>query len=150
VSLGLILACGALVLASFLLTGLNQEIFQKLIASRGPGASWFSLMIFKIAALPMTIVALFMVYWLLPNGPVPKLRVFPVAVAVGVLLEVLKYLNLLTWPILNAKLQREMGPFVHSTSIILWAFMASMIVLAGAHWAAQRPPEVDPASRPAP
>ena len=126
-------------LASFLLTDLNQQIFRQLISAQGPGGSWFSLMIFKMAALPMTILALFMVYWLLPNGKVPKLRVFPVAVVVGVLLEVLKYVNLLTWPILNAKLQREMGPFVHSTSIILWAFMASMIVLAGAHWAAQRP-----------
>lgn len=139
VSLGLILACGSLALASFLLTGLNQQIYQQLTATKGPGDPWFSLMIFKMAALPMTILALFLVYWLLPNGKVPKLRVFPVAVAVGVLLEVLKYVNLVTWPILNAKLQREMGPFVHSTSIILWAFMASMIVLAGAHWAAQRP-----------
>jgi uncharacterized BrkB/YihY/UPF0761 family membrane protein len=150
VSLGLILACGSLVLTSFLITGLNQRIWSDLF----PGSTtdvWFGLMIFKMAALPMTILALFLVYWLLPNGKVLKLSVAPVAVIVGVLLEVLKYLNLLTWPWLNRKLVREMGPFVHSTSIILWAFCASMIVLAGAHWAAQqaRVAETEPVPKPA-
>jgi len=138
ISLALILACGAMVLSSFLLTAVNQQIFTQLFPL-GTSNAWFSLVVFKMAALPMTILALFLIYTVLPNGKVPKLRVFPVAVVVGVLLEVLKYLNLLTWPLLNKKLEKEMGPFVHSTSIILWAFMASMIVLAGAHWAAQRP-----------
>lgn len=147
ISLGLILACGGLVLASFLITGLNQRIWKDLFPET-TGDPWFGLMIFKMAALPMTIGALFLVYWLLPNGKVSKLRVAPVAVVVGVLLEVLKYLNLLTWPWLNKKLVKEMGPFVHSSSIILWAFCGSMIVLAGAYWAAQQ--NLQPAESEAP
>lgn len=138
ISLGLILACGGMVLGSFLITGLNQGIWNQLFPGQKTSDIWFGLMIFKMAALPMTIGALFLVYWLLPNGRVPKLQVAPVAVVVGVLLEVLKYLNLLTWPWLNKKLVKEMGPFVHSSSIILWSFCGSMIVLAGAYWAAQQ------------
>jgi uncharacterized BrkB/YihY/UPF0761 family membrane protein len=52
-------------------------------------------------------------------------------------LEALKYFNLLTWPLLEAKLSREYGPFVYSVSIILWSFLAAMVVLAGAEWSAR-------------
>ena len=33
----------------------------------------------------------------------------------------------------------EYGPFVYSVTIILWGFFASLIMLAGAEWAARRP-----------
>ncbi len=56
----------------------------------------------------------------------------------GFLLEVLKYINLLTWPYLRMKLALEYGPFVYSITIILWGFLAAMVVLAGAEWAARR------------
>jgi hypothetical protein len=51
---------------------------------------------------------------------------------VGALLEVSKYINIWTWPWLRAKLRSEVPPFVQSTSIVLWAFVATMIILAGA------------------
>ncbi len=138
VSLGLIFACGSLVLASFLITALNPL--------KRTGDVWLSLMVFKLVALPITILALFLIYWRLPNAKVPAVRVAPVAVVVGVLLELLKHVNLWTWPYLNRKLEREMGPFVHSTSIILWAFLASMVVLAGANWAARAPQAAEAAA----
>jgi hypothetical protein len=61
----------------------------------------------------------------------------PAAVIVGLLLEVLKYVNLLTWPWLRARLELEVPPFVQSISIILWAFCAAMLILAGAEWSAR-------------
>jgi uncharacterized BrkB/YihY/UPF0761 family membrane protein len=69
---------------------------------------------------------------------VPVRPIIPVAVVVGIALEMLKYLNVLTWPWLRAKLEAEYGPFVYSVTIVLWGFLAALVVLAGAEWAARR------------
>ena len=49
---------------------------------------------FKLAAVPISILALFLVYWLLPNRKIPPARVAPAAIFVGLILESLKYVNL--------------------------------------------------------
>jgi len=74
--------------------------------------------------------------------------VAPVAILVGLAMEVLKYLNLLVWPWLEAKLRREYGPFYISVSIVLFSFLAAMLVLAGAEWAARENPEMSQAGHP--
>jgi YihY family inner membrane protein len=134
VSLGLILACGTLALASAVLTGMNVKLLG--------GSTWLArfltMALFKTAAVPTTMLMLFLVYWLLPNAKIAARRVLPAAVAVGVLLEALKYINLLTWPLWRDKLKAEYGPFVYSVTIILWSFLGAMLVLAGAEWAARR------------
>jgi membrane protein len=61
----------------------------------------------------------------------------PVAILVGLAIELLKYLNLLIWPLLKDKLQREYGPFYISVTIVLFSFIVSMIVLVGAEWGAR-------------
>jgi membrane protein len=137
VSLGLIFACGGLALASMILTALNQELWRQLGFAGASLTLWTNLALFKMAAVPVSILALVLVYWLLPNGRVSLRSLIPVSIMVGVLLEVLKYLNLLVWPFLRIKLEREYGPFVYSVTIVLWAFLASMVVLAGADWAAR-------------
>jgi uncharacterized BrkB/YihY/UPF0761 family membrane protein len=81
---------------------------------------------------------------LLPNRRVPPLRVAPVAILVGLAIELLKYINLLTWPLLKEKLQNEYGPFYISVTIVLLSFLAAMIVLAGAEWAARQAPIESP------
>ena len=60
------------------------------------------------------------------------------AILVGLGLELLKYVNLLVWPFLQKKLDREYSVFQHSVTILLWAFAVAMIVLAGAHWTARQ------------
>lgn len=137
VSLGLVFACGGLALVSTILSALNQELWRQLGYSGAKLTLWTSLALFKMAAVPLSILALVLVYWLLPNGKVSIRALIPASIVVGVLLEVLKYLNLLLWPYLRIKLQREYGPFVYSVTIVLWAFLASMVVLAGADWAAR-------------
>jgi uncharacterized BrkB/YihY/UPF0761 family membrane protein len=62
--------------------------------------------------------------------------VAPVAIVVGLALEALKYVNLLIWPLLSNKLEREYNIFRYSVTILLWSFVSSLIVLAGAHWTA--------------
>ena len=80
---------------------------------------------------------LFLVYRFLPNGRPPLKRVIAAAIGVGMLLEVLKYVNRLAWPWFQRKLEREYGVFQYSVTLIFLGFLASMLVLAGAEWAAR-------------
>ena len=94
-------------------------------------------MLLRVSAVPLTILILFLIYWLLPNRRLRPTQVILVSIITGLALELLKYLNLLTLPWLWSKLEREYGPFKNSVAIILWSFLASMIVLAGAEWSAR-------------
>ena len=136
-SLGLILTCGGLVLSSFLLTALNQDFLKSSLHMRAV-PTWLAWTIFKVAAVPISILALFLIYWLLPNCRVPARRVVLPAVVVGFALELLKYFNILMWPTMKSKLNREYGPFYISVAIVLLSFASTMMVLAAAHWAARK------------
>jgi len=143
VALGMIFACGGLALLSLMFTALNQRWMADW--THGGLQAWLNQALFKVAAVPLSILALFLIYWLLPNRKILPAQVAPVAILVGMLLEALKYVNLLLWRFLSEKLSREYGVFHNSVTILLWSFMASMIVLAGAEWAARRAGE-DPVS----
>jgi membrane protein/epoxyqueuosine reductase len=128
-----------------MLTALNSQWLPAASGRNAGFAVWMNLLLFKLAAVPISILALFLVYWLLPNRKVEPARVAPVAILVGLALEALKYVNLLVAPLLSAKLHREYFVFEHSVTIVLWSFVAAMIVLAGAHWTARQGQE-DPLS----
>ncbi len=136
-SLFLILICGGLALGSVLLTAVNQEYVASQFGIHGAFPKWLSIVIFKLAAIPCTILTLFVTYWLLPNCPVPARRIFPVSMLMGIILEVYKYIFVLAWPWLNAKFEHEYGPFRYSVSILIFTFIGSMFVLAGAEWTAR-------------
>jgi membrane protein len=138
IALGMIFVCGGLAMLSLALTGLNERWISSMFGVETGEVQWLRLLIFKIAAVPLSILALFLIYWLLPNRKIDPARVFPVAVSVGIILEVLKYLALLVWPLLETKLKNEYNIFEHSVTILLWSFVASLIVLAGAEWTARR------------
>ena len=136
ISLGLIFVCGVVVLLSVSATTLNVHYLRSAFGE----STWSAVMesvLFQVIALPMTMVMIFFVYWMLPNCKIPVRRLIPSSAAVAVLLEVSKYLNILTWPWLSAKLRNDVPPFVQSISIVLWSFVATMIILAGAEWAAR-------------
>jgi membrane protein len=138
VSLGLIFLCGGLALLSLMLTALNSRWISDAVGTHAKTAVFINLLGFKLAALPVSILSLFLIYWLLPNRKIEPRRVVPVAIVVGLALEALKYVNLLVWPYLQTKLDREYSVFQHSVTILLWAFAVAMIVLAGAHWTARQ------------
>ena len=140
VALGMIFLCGALALLSLMLTALNKQ-WTAGWGSPGAVQQWLNLLMFKIAAVPISILALFLIYWLLPNRKIPPARVVPAAIFVGLILEALKYVNLAIAPYLQAKLEHEYSIFKHSVAILLWSFIAAMVVLAGAEWSARRRPE---------
>jgi membrane protein len=141
VSLAFIFICGGLAFLSFVLTALNREALANLFGTGARVPPWMGLLFFKLAAVPISILALFFIYWLLPNRQIAWRTVVPVAILVGLALEILKYLNLVTWPFLKTKLMKEYGPFYISVSIVLWSFVGAMLILGGAEWAARRDAE---------
>jgi membrane protein len=138
VSMGLIFVCGGLVLLSIVLTAVNRDILRRSPLGQSGVESVLTVLFFKTAEVPITILILFLIYWLLPNQRMPWRDVVPVSIFVGLALEALKFVNLLTWPYLRMKLEKEYGPFINSVTIVLWSFLASMVILAGAEWAARR------------
>jgi membrane protein len=141
-SLFLILLCGGLALGSVLLTAINTRFVEGIVSTQygiKVFPAWMSLAIFKAGAIPITILSLFLVYFLLPNRRVPARRILPVAAIVGVGLEVLKYVFLFAWPWLDRKFQNEYGPFTYSVGIVVFGMLAALLVLAGAEWSARKP-----------
>jgi uncharacterized BrkB/YihY/UPF0761 family membrane protein len=138
ISLGLIFACGVLALFSLMLTALSRRWISDVTGTHAAAAVWMNQLFFKLAALPFSILALFLVYWVLPNRSIEARRVAPVAIVVGLALESLKYVNLLVSPMLTEKLKHEYDIFRFSVTILLLSFAAAMIVLAGAHWTARQ------------
>ena len=136
ISLGLIFACGVLMLASICLTAVNVQFLGATFGAGRFGAILQSIAL-KITALPITMLMIFLIYWRLPNAKIPLKRLIPVSIAVAVLLELAKWINIITWPYLRDKLRNEVPPFVQSISIILWSFIGTMILLAGAEWSSR-------------
>jgi membrane protein len=132
VSLALIFVCGGLALLSLSMAAVNH-------GSLGGNRveAWSAAFFLKLAAAPLAVVSLFLVYRFLPNGKPPINRVIPAAICVGLLLEALKYAAALAWPWFDAKLAREYGVFRYSVGLIFLAFFSSMLVLAGAEWSAR-------------
>jgi len=141
VSLGMIFLCGGLALLSLILTANNAEWVRGWRSGpavhAGEVALWVKVLVFKAAAVPISILALFLIFWLLPNRRIPAARVAPVAILTGLVLEAMKYLSLLIWPLLRGKLESEYGVFHNSATILIWSFAAAMIILAAAQWAAR-------------
>src|SRR3954447_3679021 len=96
VSFGLIFVCGALALLSAALTAANRDALE---AAMGvPKLSAFiTEVFFKAAAVPMSILVLFLVYWLLPNRRIAPRNVVLPSIAIELLLELMKYANVITW-----------------------------------------------------
>jgi membrane protein len=132
VSLGLIFVCGGLALFSLGLTAMNGASLRA-----NPVEAWMSALFLKVLAVPLAAVILFLVYRFLPNGKPPLNRVVPAAIGVGLLLEVMKYVNTLVWPRIQDKLANEYGVFRYSVMLIFLSFIASLLVLAGAEWSAR-------------
>jgi membrane protein len=135
-SLGLIFLCGGLTIASTCAAAVDLQYIKSAWGQSALAGS-LGLISFKIVALPLPMLMIFLIYWILPNRRIPIRRIIPAALIVGLLLEGLKYLNILTWPWLRAKLEREVPPFVQSISILFWAFFATLLILAGAEWSAR-------------
>jgi membrane protein len=146
VSLGLAFACGVLALLSIGMTAGVVRPFEFLLRGHAPVvvrlAGFLAMKVFAIGA---SIAIFFLIYWVLPNGKVPARAVLPTAIIMGLLSEALKYGYILALPWLN--FAEVYGPFALSVSLMFWAFLTGLLLLAGANLSAaeyQRhsPPEL--------
>jgi membrane protein len=136
VSLGLAFACGVLALLSIALTAGPVAFMEFLLQGHGTGfVRFIGFVVMKIFAIAASIAIFFLIYWLLPNGKVPARAVLAAAVVMGLLSEVLKYAYILALPWLN--FQEVYGPFSLSVSLMFWAFLSGLLLLAGANLSAE-------------
>lgn len=137
IALGLAFACGILALVSIALSAGNVVLLRTLAF----GHEFFLVRILgfmtaKVFATITSMAIFFLIYWLLPNGKVPPRAVLPAAIIMGLLSEILKYSYILLLPRLN--FQEVYGPFAISVSMMFWAFLSGLLLLAGAHLSAQK------------
>jgi YihY family inner membrane protein len=136
ISLGLALACGVLALLSIALTAGPVAFMEFLLRGYGTGfVRLIGFLMMKVFAIAASIAIFFLIYWLLPNGKVPARTVLPAAVIMGLLSEALKYAYILALPWLN--FQEVYGPFALSVSMMFWAFLSGLLLLAGANLSAE-------------
>ncbi len=136
ISLGLAFACGVLALLSIALTAGPVAFMEFLLRGYGTGfVRVVGFLMMKLFAIAASIAIFFLIYWLLPNGKVPARAVLPVAIIMGLLSEALKYAYILALPWLN--FQEVYGPFALSVSMMFWAFLSGLLLLAGANLSAE-------------
>ncbi len=136
ISLGLAFGCGVLALLSVAMTAGNVALLEFLL--RGHGSGFIRLvgfLVMKLFAIAASIAIFFLIYYVLPNGKVPARAVLPTAVIMGLLSEALKYGYILAVPWLN--FGEVYGPFSLSVSLMFWAFLSGMLLLAGANLSAE-------------
>jgi YihY family inner membrane protein len=139
-STSLAFACGILAMASVGLGAGNSLLLQFMMMGHVENIFFrtATFVALKALALITSIAIFFLIYWLLPNGKIQASSVFPAAVAMGVLWEVSKYAYMSALPWLN--FQEVYGPFSVSVTLMFWAFLSGLMLLAGAHLAFEASP----------
>jgi len=136
ISLALAFGCGVLTLLSIAMTAGNVALMGFLLHGHGTGfIRVVGFVVMKVFAIAASIAIFFLIYWVLPNGKVPARAVLPAAVIMGLLSEALKYGYILALPWLN--FGEVYGPFALSVSLMFWAFLTGLLLLAGANLSAE-------------
>jgi len=137
VSMGLALACGALAFLTIMGTALAQSALRmdsRMPLDHGLWGAWFQVML-QIITLPCIISILFLVYYFLPNGPVPAGHALATAIIVSILCLGGRFVYTLSLPFL--RFRDVYGPFALSATLLIWAFAGALAVLWGARISAQ-------------
>ncbi len=136
ISLGLAFGCGVLTLLSIAMTAGNMALLQFVLRGHGTGSIRLAAFVMmKVFAIATSVAIFFLIYWVLPNGKVPARAVLPAALIMGLLSEALKYGYILALPWLN--FGEVYGPFSLSVSMMFWAFLSGLLLLAGANLSAE-------------
>lgn len=134
VSLGLAFACGVLTLVSIALTAGQQVLLLNWLGDNRPLARAVGYGVLRVVAIGASITIFFLIYWILPAGKVAARAVLPAAIVVGLLWELAKYAYIYALPWLN--FEEIYGPFSLSVTLMFWAFLSGLLLLAGAHLSA--------------
>gem|GEM_PF-935364 len=135
-AMGLVPVCGVFFLLIVAVTAGLQWLATQTLGSLGIPrlASYFTLIGAKVLSLPITISLLFGLYMILPSERPAARRVLPMAVWVGLLWEVAHYIFVACLPLIDFR--KTYGPFYVTVSLVMWAFVSSLLLLLGANLAA--------------
>ena len=138
VSIGLAIGVALLAMASVALSAAQRTVLGWLFLGHTDNVvfSFIAQSFLQICALAASVGLFFLIYWGLPNRKVPPRAVLPTAVVMGVLWTVAKYLYILALPHLD--FHSVYGAFDTSVSLIMWAFLSGLLLLAGAYVSATR------------
>lgn len=139
VSLGLAFSCGILAMLSVGLGAGNQIALEFVMLGHSQNIVFKGVMyvVLKVLAVFTSIAIFFLIYWLLPNGKIKAREVIPAAIAMGVLWEASKYAYMKALPWLD--FPEVYGPFSISVTLMFWAFLSGMMLLAGARLSSSEP-----------
>ncbi len=138
VALGLAAGIGTLALLSVALTAAQQTVLQSVFFGHTNNVvfAFMSHWLLQISAAIASILLFFLIYWILPNRKLPVRAVLPTAIVIGLSWELAKMLYVAALPWMD--LHSVYGPFSVSVSLMLWAFVTGLLLLAGAHYSATR------------
>src|ERR1700756_1493981 len=138
VSLGLAFAIGTLTLFSISLTAAQHSLLSFLFLGNTDNVvfNFLAHWLLQISAAVISVLIFLLIYWVLPNRRLPIVAVLTAAIITGLLWEVAKriYIALLPW----LDFRSVYGPFSVSVSLMMWAFVSGLLMLAGAHYSASR------------
>jgi membrane protein len=90
----------------------------------------------QIAVAFLSMGTFLVIYWILPNRRLPLRAVLPTAIVMGLLWDLGRLLYILALPHLD--LHSVYGPFEVSVTLMIWAFLTGLLLLAGAQYSATR------------
>jgi YihY family inner membrane protein len=138
VSLGLALAVGLLAITSIAFTAAQNKVLTLLFFGKTDNVffSFFEHIFLQISAAFLSVAIFFVIYWVLPNRKLPLRAVLPTAIVTGLIWEGAKviYVSVLPW----LDLRSVYGPFSVSVSLMMWAFLTGLLLLAGGQYSATR------------
>ncbi len=137
VSYGLVLCSSFFAMLTVALTAINLGVINSTAGRMGwtgiaHGLTWVTI---KLTTLPAIILIFFVIYHYLPNGKVPRRPVMLAAVFAGVVTEIAKHIFAWLLPWLNFYEVYGNG-FSRSVTIVLQSYVAAMVMLVGAYFAA--------------
>jgi YihY family inner membrane protein len=138
VSQGLAAGIGAIALLSVALTAAQRSVLELVFLGHIDNAAFafVSHWVLQISAAIASVLLFFLIYWILPNRKLPVRAVLPTAIVIGLSWELAKMLYVAALPWMD--LHSVYGPFSVSVSLMLWAFITGLLLLAGAHYSASR------------
>jgi len=138
ISLGLAFSVGLLALLSIAITAAQNVLLAFLFSGKTQNFvfTFLAHAVLQFSAAIFSVGIFFLIYWILPNRKLPIAAVLPTAIVTGLLWEGAKTVYVFVLPWLD--LQAAYGPFSVSVSLMIWAFLTGLILLAGAQLSATR------------
>lgn len=137
-SLGLAIGVGILAVISVWLAAAQTRVLSIVFFGHTNNIffSFLEHVFLGIMAAFLSVAIFFLTYWVLPNRKVPARAVLPAAIVTGLIWDAAKVVYVMVLPWLD--LRSVYGPFAVSVTLMIWAFLTGLLLLAGAHLSAMR------------